>query len=114
MNSYDIFLGQSESTHRQCQAAIALLKGKPIGDVILSAVEIWERLYGLDSEDINHGCCDDFAGDISRTVEGAEPVWDDELGGQGDHCLIVYRGRFYDSETPDGVDDFRELPHYNR
>ena len=30
------------------------------------------------------------------------------------HCFVEYQGRFYDSEAPEGVDDYRDLPFFKR
>jgi hypothetical protein len=30
------------------------------------------------------------------------------------HVWVKYRGRYYDAETPNGVADWREIPHIQR
>lgn len=65
---------------------------------------------------INCGMCGDFADAVCDRVLGAEPIWDDQLAedGFGGHCVIEYCGRYYDSECPDGVDDWLAIPYFVR
>jgi hypothetical protein len=86
---------------------------------------------GCDAKTINQGWCEDFAVEVIYCLRRSVPVtraWDDELTGWyeeeltgwheedlcGSHCFLCYKGRFYDSEAPDGVEDWRELPHFIR
>jgi hypothetical protein len=80
--------------------------------------------------DINNGLCDQFAFDIMKKIEGSEYFWGDELEDEfwgmekahgikrwGEehgfgHCFIVFEGRYYDSEAPEGVDHPKDLPFY--
>lgn len=71
--------------------------------------------------DINNGFCEDLAEAVAARVPGAEvaPAYDPELhplredgGYDADHFVVVFEGRFYDCECPEGVDQVRELPIY--
>lgn len=55
--------------------------------------------------DINNGYCEEWAYRVADLVPEAFPVWMDE-----DHCVLVYRGRYYDADCLDGVDDVDDLP----
>lgn len=78
--------------------------------------------------DINDGLCDQFAGVIERQFEEAKALWGDELTKEfwetddddwithhaPYHCFIVFRGKYYDSESPEGVDHPIDLFYYQR
>lgn len=66
--------------------------------------------------DINSGYCEDFAEDIHKKFPKAEPMWGDQLPKNfwkmsrnwinwiaAYHCFIEYKGKYYDSESPNGV-----------
>lgn len=90
-----------------------------IREVILARVEAWIE-NGFTAETINEGSCDDFAAEIADRVPGAVAIWDFEQSGDTKtefhymHCFVRYQGRFYDSETPSGVDDWLNLPTFQR
>lgn len=80
---------------------------------------------------INCGLCDEFAETIIRSgqFEGAEGYWGDnfdaEFWGLDDiedwvegyaayHYFILYKGKYYDSEAPEGVDHPKDLPSYQK
>lgn len=70
--------------------------------------------------DINDGRCGDFARDVVAQVPGAKVVWDCEITTEFErvpnscHCVVEYRGRYYDSENPEGVDKLQDLQFYLR
>lgn len=87
-----------------------------IADAIAALVTLYAKTYSVSARLINCGLCEDFANDLCVIVPGAEARWGDELDDSNDaaecwayHCVTVYEGRFYDSEYPFGVDDFREM-----
>jgi len=47
----------------------------------------------------NSGFCDIYASKLSKLPSGT-------LG----HVWVEFKGKFYDAETPDGVDDWKDLP----
>lgn len=87
--------------------------------VIDQVREGYERLYGVDACGINSGLCEDFAHDVARLVPGAQATWVDELdptllGPHDAHCVVVFKGRYYDAEAPDGVEWLRDIPLVKR
>jgi hypothetical protein len=76
---------------------------------------------GYTVSSINHGMCEEFAEEICRRLSGAEAFWGDELATEQDaedealmdelryHKVVKFEGRYYDSEHPEGVDDFRTM-----
>jgi len=86
-----------------------------------------ENHYDCPSE-INRGQCEDFAWayrNLLKELFGESAVreifvaWDDELfdpppGFHGGHCMLVWKGVFYDAECPDGVISMADLPFYQR
>jgi|GEM_PF-6543314 len=79
-------------------------------DTILEMVEIYgER--GFTAEYINRGWCGEFAEDVVTDFEGAVTCWDDS---HYYHCFIYYKGLYYDSECPDGVNHPEKLPTFKR
>ncbi len=103
--------GYEESKHTGCIEAIRRRGLTNISDVITAVVGVYLDLYALKEPcEINHGMCEDFAEDVCSLIPGAEAHWDDELGSdQGSHKIIVYQGRYYDSQCPEGTDDWRSL-----
>lgn len=61
--------------------------------------------------DINCGWCEEWANAVEKKVPGAVADWYDI--NDNDHCLVVYEGRYYDAECPQGVDKPEDLPIYN-
>lgn len=66
---------------------------------------------------LNMGQCDVFAHKLSNRVAGISIIDCIEFGmqlGTGEHVWVLYDGRFYDAEVPEGVDDWRDLPFMQR
>lgn len=63
--------------------------------------------------DINDGKCDTWAGRAAELLrqrgKNAYTAWIDPAV---DHCVLVYDGKFYDADCPDGVDLWSELPMF--
>jgi DNA repair protein RadC len=84
--------------------------GLNMPDAIRAVARAYIDLYGLSGpKEINRGMCAEFAADIESLFKDAESFWDDELfdrirEGEGSHKIIVYGGRHYDAEHPDGWD----------
>lgn len=83
---------------------------------------------GKTPHDINRGSCDTWAFKAEEELGGGEVIWLlDQYGvfeeytkepdgwghdpSQKDHCVLLYKGRYYDAETPAGVTNFRDLPY---
>lgn len=58
---------------------------------------------------INSGRCDEFAEEFAERV-GGEVMVDDYIS----HYFVKYNGRYYDSETPNGVTNYHDLPAAQR
>jgi len=93
----------------------------PISEVIRAVCNVYQMIYGQTPYDINCGNCEEFAHDVIGILNGGKPCeeteelsawWNDELDPQDEPChkFIRYRGRYYDSQSPEGVDDWRDLP----
>lgn len=77
--------------------------------------------YNITPYEINNGRCEELVCDVIEKMGGwSEELYDDsecffdnweELPG---HIHIVYMGKYYDSEAPDGVDHPRNLPIFMR
>lgn len=63
-----------------------------------------------DAEDFNHGLCADVAEAVLSRIPGAH----DRESYFAHHVFIEYRGRYYDSEAPEGVDHPNQLPIFRR
>ena len=59
--------------------------------------------------DVNNGHCAAWAKRAAELVPGSFTAWIDPAV---DHCVLVYDGRFYDADCPDGVDRWSELPMF--
>lgn len=103
--------------------------GLTIHDAIVGLVDLYQRLYEQDAYHINCGMCEDFAHDVLNLM-GQSPydehnpecfaAWGDELIGPKDdpdqyayHCIVCYKGRYYDSQHPEGVDNFRNISAFD-
>jgi hypothetical protein len=92
--------------------------------VSLSPDEIEEEVqevlhaFGMEPEEVNAGWCEDFAYQLSVRLPGSCVLWPAEPALAYVHAYVLYEGRYYDSETPRGVDDWKKLPcfrrHFNR
>jgi hypothetical protein len=70
--------------------------------------------YGMAPEEINNGYCADFATVIGDTWR-VEILSDEDMGSnEYTHTFIRFRGRYYDAEAIDGVDDWKDLPIFKR
>jgi hypothetical protein len=62
--------------------------------------------------DINKGGCFEWATLVFADVEGTQ-IHGHYHGG-GYHAFISYRRRYYDSETPQGIARWQNLPYFKR
>jgi hypothetical protein len=74
----------------------------------------WDELT---PEMCNQGFCDDFANNLRKLYPGAE-LWQTYTSANPNmavgHVWVEYKGKHYDAETPNGVDDWRNIPHIQR
>jgi hypothetical protein len=83
----------------------------PIGDLTIRPTT---------PEEINFGGCGEFSDRLLQKlrdlgVYDASPVDSGDVGKgleEGEHVWTYWRGRHYDSEAPEGVEDWRELPFF--
>ena len=61
-------------------------------------------------KEINSGQCFKVAEGVASVVDGITVL----RVGDGDHFWIEYNGKHYDAEAPSGVDDYEELPFFQR
>lgn len=85
---------------------------KRTGDEQDLTVPDWEEFT---PEVCNNGFCDVFAEKFREEYPGAE-LWSTDwgLGYTFGHVWVRYKGKFYDAETPNGVDDWRDIPFIQR
>jgi hypothetical protein len=68
---------------------------------------------GATARDINHGWCDMYAQAVENRVPNAcDDITDFDT--EPGHFLVLFRGRCYDAECIEGVDDYHELPIMRR
>lgn len=96
----------------------------PITNAVFALSNLYCRLYNISTHTINHGLCEDFAHDLASLFPGAIAAWGDaflpEDAPEEDfefytwHCVVLYQGKYYDSEHPWGETDFRRMKTFNR
>ena len=108
--------GYDKAAHNR---KIAQIKGrgyKSIHLIIEALADAYCCLYDLeDSSEINNGMCEDFAEDLMSLLVEPEmnTIWLDELSSSPyfpAHKVLLYKGKYFDSECPDGVVDWKDLP----
>ena len=78
-----------------------------ITQAILRLRCIYAKQYDATPQDVNGGLCEDFAGDIVNMGFG-NVIW------SGAHCFVLYNGKYFDSECPQGCNHPDKLPFYLR
>ena len=119
-------------------------KGHPINKIITWLVDDFCEAHGFrKASSINKGMCDYFADDLLGELGGEtadtyiiemDSLWYQNENGKfeyekygklpegldinqvhiGDHVWVYHKGKHYDAETPNGVDNFFDLPHCQR
>lgn len=90
-----------------------------IGEIIESTKELFKsKGWGKNPQEINEIGCSWFAMTIASDI-GAEATLLESSDVDGDdilppHMWVIYKNKCYDAETPDGVDDFLDLPIFKR
>lgn len=72
-----------------------------------------QRRHDATAWDVNNGLCEEFAERVTDRLAGADVRWlcDEAPGSDAPaHCVVVFHGRYYDAECPEGVPDWRRLP----
>lgn len=76
----------------------------------------WIEEDHITPQDVNGGMCYEFAQAVAEIVPGAEIVngemvfMGDPSADDGVHHFVHHQGKFYDSECPNGVEDYAYLP----
>ncbi|MCX9084348.1 MAG: hypothetical protein OIN87_06060 [Candidatus Methanoperedens sp.] len=77
-----------------------------------------EKGWGRNPQEINKIGCSWFAMTIASEI-GDEATLQESIDVDSDniltpHMWVIYKNKCYDAETPEGVDDFLELPIFKR
>ena len=113
-------LDYNKTTHDEGIDLIKKLKLKSISLIIKELVSLYKYLYNVTPYQINCGMCEDFGSDIIDILPECEGYWEDELVEDfdydkdigGTHYFVCYKGKYYDSECPEGVEDWKQLPAF--
>jgi hypothetical protein len=65
-------------------------------------------------EEINDGYCLYVAETVANEVEGDVQLMEHGTMGEFSHHFVEHDGQYYDAEAPDGVDDWQDLPFFDR
>ena len=87
----------NQTTHDEGIDLIKQEKLTSITDIINNLVSLYKYLYNVTPYQINCGMCEDFD-------------YDKDIGGT--HYFVCYKGKYYDSECPEGVEDWKQLPAF--
>jgi hypothetical protein len=84
----------------------------------MDAYFLYQRDGGRNPQEINKIGCSWFAMTITSEI-GDEATLQESSDVDVDailtpHMWVVYKNKCYDAETPDGVDDFLDLPIFKR
>lgn len=88
----------------------------PIGEAVVALAEMYTELFEMSTEEINNGSCWEFAADLHKLFPESISTDNHKLSGldypdvDWSHAFVLYNGLYYDSETPDGVADWMDLP----
>lgn len=97
-----------------------------IPEAVIQLRELYDKHFDLSPKGINCGSCADFATDLIEIVGRGEVCWWDEMDPTEDelagitkyetylpsHAFARIDGKIYDSQSPEGVDDWRDLHIY--
>jgi len=77
------------------------------------------RESGRPPREFTEGACEFFAHKVLSTLHDPEDVsvdsnFEDMTPRAGGHCWLVYKDRYYDAETPKGVNSIDQLPVFQR
>ena len=68
--------------------------------------------FSCSPKEINNGLCLVFAEKLKSSLDEAKIY---QVGNSVPiHAWVVYKGKCYDAETPNGVKSFKSLPYLNR
>ena len=90
-----------------------------IGEIIEETNKLFKsKGWGRNPKEINDGYCSWFAMTLEFEIGDEVTVQDssqvDNDGILTSHTWVIYKSKHYDAETPDGVDDYLDLPQFKR
>ena len=84
-----------------------------IKNIILALIKEWN----ISPYDINNGQCEYFSMEVIKRMDGYSDCLTEvctenfvEFGELAGHCWILYKGKHYDAESPQGVKNWKQLP----
>lgn len=101
------------------------LRSLSVTDAIVELNAFWWSKWMCDAYQINRGDCELYACCLEFIFPGAEALWGDNLLSEAEyakehlrakyayHCITKYKDKYYDSEHPFGVDDFRVMSAFH-
>jgi hypothetical protein len=111
-------IGYDEQLHNVMVEHVKRRALPDLEDIIKALAIGYVNLYNLTHpSNINAGLCSAFAGDVRYLFPDCCVAWDDELDDdrrEGSHCVVIYEGRYFDSECAEGTDDLDGLPYFQR
>lgn len=106
-------IGYDQVTHDQL---IERIVETDLSIIIKSVAQVYQTLYDQSTYTINCGNCESFAHDVISLFGKGEVFWHDEMLDCSEkevaywsHCFVWFDNRAYDSQCPEGVDQWREL-----
>ena len=114
---------QSRLSHVRDKFALQL-SFPPTPDLVYQVIEelvlAWNK-EGYSKFSINCGNCDYFAQELLEIFPDGDTMWGEDVPEKfpegvdpEGHCFFELNGRFYDSESPKGVESPDELQFYQR
>lgn len=92
-----------------------------IADIINGLVQIYAAAYGMSAYAINGGDCANFADELIDLYGSGEVLWHDDMddctqyeADYWSHCFVRIGNKYYDSECPEGVIHWKNLPCFVR
>lgn len=76
--------------------------------IIRKLIKEYEKKKQMTPCQINGGWCADFALEAKRRLDDVDAKIRADTDSR--HTWLEFEGKHYDSEAPDGVEDWRELP----
>ena len=83
-------------------------------ETVTRAVLSLTAAFGHTPYDINNGRCEEFAFALAEQLSGCLVVCTDWEADAPGHFWVFVGSRHYDSEIPEGTEDWRELPIMKR
>jgi hypothetical protein len=82
-----------------------------IEEIIPQLIVMYTRENGFTAESINDGYCFFFSGDLKTLFPEGEECnnWHESHVNDYNHVFFKLNGKYYDSETPNGVEDYHNL-----